>query len=252
VKPVSEHSAATSGARHRIDQNEAAVKSGGRGAVEPPPAQGSAIRRPARTYRSTLRTGQAAATRARVAAAAGDLFARQGYTRTSVRHIAAEAGVAVETVYAIGGKATVFLRAFGSAFSGTTPGASLLDIEATAGVWRATHLEEAVAGLVDVIVESNRRSASLWTAYVEAARCEAALADAYGEQMRAMREDGRRVLAALVDRNLCPPPQDAARTVDEIWVILHPGQYVLLVDHAGWDLADYRAWMIDHLMRHLT
>jgi len=210
------------------------------------------VRRPTRAYRSALRTGQAATTRARVAAAAGDLFARQGYTRTSVRQIAAEAGVAVETVYAIGGKAAVFLRAFGTAFSGTTPGASLLDIEATADVWRATRLEEAVTGLVDVIVESNRRSASLWTAYVEAARCEAALADAYAEQMCAMREDGRRVLAALVERDLCPPPRDAARTVDEVWVILHPGQYVLLVEHAGWSLADYRAWLIDHLMRHLT
>ncbi len=213
---------------------------------------GGTEQRPTRRYNSVLRQEQAQATQARVVAAAGDLFGRQGYARTSVKQIAAVAGVAVETIYAIGGKATVFLRAFGTAFSGTLGGASLLDLEATADVWTATSLEDAVAGLVGFIVDSNRRSAGLWTAYVEAARREDALRDAYAAQMRAMREDGHRVLDAFVANGLCPPPRDAARTVDEVWVILHPSQYVLLVQHAGWAVEAYQGWMADRVLRTLV
>jgi AcrR family transcriptional regulator len=49
--------------------------------------------------RSTYRQEQAAATRARIAEAARRLFASAGYGSTSMEAIAAEAGVAVRTVY---------------------------------------------------------------------------------------------------------------------------------------------------------
>src|SRR5215216_376860 len=49
--------------------------------------------------RSTYRQAQAAATRERIAEAARRLFAAAGYGATSIEAIAAEAGVAVRTVY---------------------------------------------------------------------------------------------------------------------------------------------------------
>ena len=49
---------------------------------------------------SSYRQEQAAATRDRIAEAARRLFADQGYGSTSIEAIAAEAGVAVRTVYA--------------------------------------------------------------------------------------------------------------------------------------------------------
>lgn len=49
--------------------------------------------------RSTYRQEQAAATRDRIADAARRLFASSGYGSTSIEAIAAEAGVAVRTVY---------------------------------------------------------------------------------------------------------------------------------------------------------
>lgn len=55
------------------------------------------------------------------------LFAQPGYTQTSVRRIATEAQVSVETIYAVSGKAVVFLGSFELAFSSTANGASLLD-----------------------------------------------------------------------------------------------------------------------------
>jgi AcrR family transcriptional regulator len=54
-----------------------------------------------REDRLPYRKQQALATRARIAAAARRLFGEQGYAATTIEEIAAEAGVAVSTVYAI-------------------------------------------------------------------------------------------------------------------------------------------------------
>jgi AcrR family transcriptional regulator len=56
-----------------------------------------AVKRP---YDGTRRQEQARATRRAVLQAAHDLFVRQGYARTTVAEVAAEAGVSPETVYA--------------------------------------------------------------------------------------------------------------------------------------------------------
>lgn len=197
-----------------------------------------------RAYRSPLREREAEATRTRICRAAAPLFATQGYVGTSVRQVAAAAHVSVETLYALGGKAALFLRSFELAFSGTPDGASLLDLDVLAPTWAAPTLEELLEGMTGFIVASNERSAGLWSAYVEGANTDPGLAAAYAARMRAMRADGRRVLDLTVGRGLCPLPADPERAVDEVWVVLHPSQYVLLVTHAGWSRARYHEWML--------
>jgi AcrR family transcriptional regulator len=61
-----------------------------------------------RTYSSPLRAARAAETRIRIQRAAGKLFAERGFTATTISGIAQEAGVSVDTVYAIfGSKAAI-------------------------------------------------------------------------------------------------------------------------------------------------
>ncbi len=208
--------------------------------------------RVARPYRSPVRTAQAEATRTRICAAAAPLFAEQGYIATSVRQLAVAAGVSVETLYGLGGKAAVFLRSFELAFSGTPDGASLLDLDVLQPTWAAATLDEVLTGMVGFIVDSNERSAGLWSAYIAGANHDPDLAAAYAARMQAMREDGRRVLAHVVGRGLCPAPADAELAVDEVWVTLHPSQYVLLVGHAGWSRDRYRLWLQTSVRRVLT
>jgi AcrR family transcriptional regulator len=63
------------------------------------------VKRPARP---DLRSEHAAATRARVLRAARTLFARDGYTATTIAALAEEAGVAAQTLYsAFGSKAAI-------------------------------------------------------------------------------------------------------------------------------------------------
>jgi AcrR family transcriptional regulator len=54
-----------------------------------------------RQYNAPNRARQAAATRGKVAAAASELFAENGFDKTTITQVAARAGVAVPTVYAL-------------------------------------------------------------------------------------------------------------------------------------------------------
>lgn len=59
--------------------------------------------------RPTLRQEQAAVTRSRILAAARQLFFRDGYAATTLKAVAAEAGVAVQTVYSVFGSKSAIL-----------------------------------------------------------------------------------------------------------------------------------------------
>jgi len=63
-----------------------------------------------REYRSSVRARHAEDTRRTIVEAATELFASQGYARTSVAAVAAAAGVAVNTVYtSVGGKPALIM-----------------------------------------------------------------------------------------------------------------------------------------------
>lgn len=61
--------------------------------------------------RPTLRQERAATTRRQILAAARRLFYRDGYAATTLKAVAAEAGVAVQTVYAVFGSKAAILAA---------------------------------------------------------------------------------------------------------------------------------------------
>ena len=64
-----------------------------------------------RRYRSDLRRQQAELTRERIVTAAAELFAAEGYARTTLAKIAAAAGVSAETVQLYGPKAALMVAA---------------------------------------------------------------------------------------------------------------------------------------------
>src|SRR5207237_768469 len=68
-------------------------------------------RPPTRPYRSPVRREQASSTRRRVLDAALRVFAERGYHGTTMDALAAEAGVAVPTVYKTFGTKVSILRA---------------------------------------------------------------------------------------------------------------------------------------------
>ncbi len=143
----------------------------------------------ARPYQSALRAEQADRTRQLIARAARARFLEAGWTGTTVRSVAAEAGVSEATVYAVYGNKAGLVR-------------SLLDtVDADADIGR---LQEALrraegdpAAQLGALTGFDRRlfelGADVLRVLVEGQRHEPALAAAYAEG-RSRGETGRRTL----------------------------------------------------------
>jgi len=82
-----------------------------------------------RNYRSELRQQQAEQTRSRVVEAAAELFAADGYARTTLAKIAAAAGVSAETVQGQGPKAALLIAAVEYAGLGVSGEENILNLD---------------------------------------------------------------------------------------------------------------------------
>jgi AcrR family transcriptional regulator len=123
-----------------------------------------------RTYTSSLRAEQAAATRQRVVAAAGESFAERGYAGTSMPEIARRAGVSTETVQAHGPKSALLRAAIDASAFGVGRDEDAGDTKLGALMLSATSGPEAAAIAATVLSQVNRATHGLWLAYSEAAR----------------------------------------------------------------------------------
>ena len=112
-----------------------------------------------RSYDGRLRRRQADRTRAEILQAAARLFTEHGWAGTSMRAIAAEAGVAVETVYSsVGSKGTVLLAALQASAAEDDPAVPIAERPEIAAVGEgdfeqraATAAALAAAGIVRTV-----------------------------------------------------------------------------------------------------
>ncbi|MGP3533599.1 TetR/AcrR family transcriptional regulator [Microbacterium sp. RD1] len=193
-----------------------------------------------RAYRSDLRAQQAAQTRARILAAAADLFATQGYQATTMAAIARSAGVSTETVKAAASKAELLLAAFETSFSGTEAAGSLAETEAGAGLEDAPDAVflDAVLGR---IAEANARAHALWTVLLGAALSDQVVRAALDGMLARRHADFRMLVAELARRGLARASDDAV--ADELSFVLSPEGYQQLVAQSGWTYERYLAWL---------
>src|SRR3954447_1704856 len=82
-----------------------------------------------RVYHSPLRAEQALRTRAAVLDAAGRCFLERGYAATTMRDVAARAGVSVQTVFGQGSKAALLLACVDRAVVGDDEQAPMAERE---------------------------------------------------------------------------------------------------------------------------
>lgn len=146
-----------------------------------------------RRYSSELRRQQAEQTRARIVAAAAEIFSERGYTATTLAQIAQRAGVSVETVQNNGPKAGLLRAAIDVVSFGAAPDETVLDTERGATFLGASGAEEAIAISAGILAAVNGAAHGVWMAFSEAARSDEALAD----ELRAL-ADGVRAQNVLV------------------------------------------------------
>ena len=193
------------------------------------------------------RAVQAADTRALIVSVAGRLFAGQGYVPTTVEAIAAESGVAVQTVYnSVGNKAALLSAVLDAAASGPNSPAGVLETmrQRTTG---AQDLEALIAVLADWFVEVHQR-----TGPVVGVIGQAAAVDPSAEKLQTARalqrlERYREAAAAARSRGGLASGMSDAEAAATIWSLGHPQAYRTLVEDAGWSVPAYRAWLLRSL-----
>lgn len=201
------------------------------------PAGSQDATRTRRRYDSPLREKRAAETRSAVLDAATALFTTKGWGNTGMRDVAAEAGVAVETLYSHFPSKKALLRAVGDhAVTGDDEPVALAarsEFRAMGKGRRAQRIEAAAALVADV----NRRTIPFAKLLREAAPVDTEIA----ESLRETRERQRLDVAAGVALVIGRAPSDEER--DGVWAIVSPEVYLLLVEESGWTLDRYRGWL---------
>lgn len=190
----------------------------------------------------------------KVIEAAARVFLERGYAGATIPRIAAEAGVAVETVYrSASGKAGLLAAAVQAALAG--------------GVERAEVPVEQRPGIRRVIEETDPRRQLLAYAATQpgvwgrvgpllrvldvAATTDDALVE-LRERHAAQRLTGlRRFAALLAERGALRPGLGVDRAADILWTVCAQANYDSLVTARGWTPEEYRDWVADTLANSL-
>ena len=202
-----------------------------------------------RAYVSPRRAEQAKATRRAILESARRLFLSNGYGATSIRAIAEEAGVAVQTVYAVfGNKRQLVIELLENAVTGDD---HLVDSRAEDSETSAVRAEpdprrraQLGAALSRKIIE---RLLPVFKITSDAAAVDpdfAELNQAMIARRRAEMADGATLLAG--HDGLRVSPDDAAAS---LFVLCSPHVAQLLTEHLGWSFDRYQAWLADAIER---
>ncbi len=199
-----------------------------KGPVEPPP-------------RPTLRQEQAAITRSRILTAARRLFFRDGYSATTLKSVAAEAGVAVQTVYAVFGSKAAILGELRWMVVGQ-PEADAARIDAM----HAPTVEERLARFAHSIRRRWELVGDIVKIDQDAARTDPSIRSQV-QPAEDRRQGGIAAFArALVDD--LGVPADPARLAAEVDALTMYHLYAQLVGVHGWTPDAYEGWLRTHLL----
>lgn len=200
--------------------------------------------KPTRPYRSRVREESARRTRQAVVAAATNLFVARGYAATSLADVAAAAGVARPTVFAVfGSKAALLRQVLDQALAGDDEPVPVAQRPWFRPVWDARGQGEVLDGYAGVCTLIGGRAARVFEAVRRAADETPEVAEAWETLLRNRRAGARMVVEQV--RTFGPLRQgaDVERAVDELWFYNDPAHYAALVLHCGWPEDSFRRWL---------
>jgi AcrR family transcriptional regulator len=181
--------------------------------------------------------------RAHLLEAARRRFLAVGYARATMEGVAAEAGVALQTLYnTIGSKAALLTALFETTVSGTNaprPVPAFMAERASA----APDAPTVVRLLAEWLVEVHERMAPLWQMIDEAAGHDPAVAQFARTRSHQRLANYGKAAAELKRRGALRAglKQDEAAAL--IWSVGHPQVYRTLVLEAKWAPSRYRRWV---------
>ncbi len=202
---------------------------------------------------SGTRTEQAQKTRSRVIKAATRLFVEQGYATTTIRAIAAEAGVSVPTVELLfGTKAQLLHVVIDVAVAGDDEPVPVLSRAWAADAQAVRDLADFLSVVAQVLSEAQARSAGVILAAYEAAASDPDI------QLLILDRESQRerttawIVDSVLERAALRPGLDRAGAIDTVWMLMDPVIFNRLTRHRGWSEDRYASWFADSVTRLLT
>ncbi|MFC4008089.1 TetR/AcrR family transcriptional regulator [Nonomuraea purpurea] len=194
--------------------------------------------------RVSKRTQKAQETRARILRAAGELFVRDGYGATNLQDVAAQAGVAVQTIYFVfGNKRTLLKELVDVTIAGDDEPVATMDrpwfVAAMATESARDHLRAHVSGttavlgrvarivkVLDTAVATDPEVAALWPSGVD---------PRYTVQ--------RSAAESLMGKPGARPGVSVEFAADVLFGLLSPETYLLFVEERGWSPHQWEEWV---------
>ena len=199
-----------------------------------------------RVYDNAARQTQSAETRQRVLNAAHQLIAARGYRKTTVADIALEAGVHIDTVYALVGRKPVLLRELiEQAVSGTDRAVTPEERNYVKAILAEPDPARKLAIYARAVRHIQARMAPLFLALRDASATEPEAGVVWREisdrRAKNMRDLVRNLKAAAGLRDDLSIDEAA----DTIWATNSSELYVLLTVERGWSADRYERWLAD-------
>ncbi len=199
-----------------------------------------------RTYRSSVREEQARRTRQAILAAARTLFSEKGFVATTIAQIAAEAGVAVDTVYAsVGPKPALMRLLMETAISGSDQAIPAEQRDYVRQIRAAPTAGQKIRIYASAVTAVNARMAPLYLVLRDAAAQAPELAQ-IRDEISARRASNMRLFAQdLADTGELRPGLDVGEVADVVWSMNSAEYFSLLVRERGWPADRFARWLAD-------
>jgi AcrR family transcriptional regulator len=205
-----------------------------------------AIRKSRRGYVSGMRTERAQKTRSRVIEAATRLFVQHGYATTTIRAIAAEAGVSVPTVELLfGTKAQLLHVVIDVAIAGDDEPVPVLSRAWAADAQSSRDVQDFLSVLARVVSEAQARSAGVVLAAYEAAASDPDIQLLILDRESQRERTAAWIVDSVLERAALRPGLDRAGVIDTVWLLMDPVIFNRLTRHRGWNPDRYASWFAD-------
>ena len=206
--------------------------------------------KPSRAYCSAQRTAQAQHTRQRIVAAATEQFASAGYPATTMRSIAAAAGVSVASIeLAFGTKAQLLKTTIDVAIAGDHDPVAVLDRGWATAAQATTTVHDFLTAVARILRPAMTRSAGLVLAAYGAAETDPALRQLAKQLATQRAATVAWIIDGIGDRATLRAGLTRRHAIDQVWLLMDPAVYQRLTRYRDWSPADYEKWFTGTITR---
>jgi AcrR family transcriptional regulator len=185
--------------------------------------------------------------------AASRLFVERGYATTTMRAIAAEAGVSIPTVELLfGTKAQLLHVVLDVAIAGDDEPIPMLSRAWAEDAQSRDDVAGFLSAVADVLREAQLRSAGIMLAAYEAATADPDIHVLVADRELQRERTAGWIVDGVLGRASFRVGLDRAAAIETVWMLMDPVVFSRLTRHRGWSPERYATWFADSVAQLLV